>query len=79
MPFFQKVKSFFKGIIRPERIIDPARHHKVHEKFYKIARDMQKEHDFTKKQAIKWARKQLATPLADVSKSDRDIIQAHSP
>lgn len=45
MPIWKKIKAFFK----PERIIDPLRHHAEHEKFYKVARDLQKIPKYSKK------------------------------
>lgn len=79
MPILKRIKSFFKGIFVPEKIIDPAKHHKEHEKFYNIARGLQKEWDFDKKTAIKYTEKLLKIPRAEISDIDRQIIEAFSP
>ncbi len=79
MPLFERIKRFFKDIIKPETIIDPDRHHKEHETFYKIARDVQKEYDFDKKTAMKYTKKVLALPRAEISDIDTTIVEAHSP
>ena len=59
MPIIKKITRFLKDIFIPEKIIDPSRHHKEHETFYKIAKDLQKEHNLTKKEAIKLAKEKL--------------------
>lgn len=79
MPILKRIKSFVKRIFKPERIIDPALHHKEHEKYYKIARGIQKEYDFDKKTAIKYTKRLLKIPRAEISDIDRKIIEAYSP
>ena len=79
MPIFKRIKSFFKNFYAPEKIIDPERHHKEHEKFYNIAKGIQKEWDFDKKTAIKYTKKILKIPRAEISDVDKRIIEAFSP
>lgn len=79
MPIFKRIKSLIKGFFYPEKIIDPARHHKEHEKFYNIARGIQKEWDFDKKTAIKYTKKLLKIPRTEISDIDKRIIEAFSP
>lgn len=79
MPIFKKIKGFFKRVFKPEKIIDPARHHKEHEKYYNIARDVQKEYNWKKKTALSYTSKVLKLPRAELSDIDRDIIEAWSP
>lgn len=79
MPILKRIKRFFKDIFVPEKIIDPEKHHKEHEKFYKIARDIQKEYDFDKKTAIKYTTKILDTDRAELGDINVGIIEAHSP
>lgn len=79
MPIIARIKRFFKDIIKPEIKIDPERHHKEHETFYKIAKGIQEEFDFDKKTAINYTKKVLALPRAEISDIARDIIEAYSP
>ncbi len=79
MPILKRIKSFFKAIFKQERIIDPSKHHKSHEIYYKISRDLQKEFDFDKKTAMKYTTKILKLPRGEISDIDRQIIEAHSP
>lgn len=79
MPIFARIKRFFKDIISPEKIIDPDRHHKEHEKFYKIARGIQKEYNFDKDTSIQHTKYLLKQPRAEISDIARTIIEAFSP
>lgn len=69
MPIIARIKRFFKDIFVPEKIIDPSRHHKEHETFYEIARDLQKAHNLTKKEALKQAKEKL-----EIRKTIQDLI-----
>lgn len=77
MPIIARIKRLLKDIFVPERIIDPSRHHKEHETYYKIARDLQKEHGYSKKKALEQAKEKLnirdtITDLVDKGLSQKD-------